>query len=113
MEHRAPRKHICCPYTPSIPGGGVKTNFFLKAVMVHINLKEMECSAPCKHIFCPNTSSTVGSGQKAKPFFLNMAMLHIKLKGRSIDQHQSKNVDRTHTPDFGVGLKIQILKLCS
>ena len=35
-------------------GGGVKP-FFLKVVMLHINLKGMERRAPCKHVVCPYT----------------------------------------------------------
>ena len=39
MEHRAPCKHIFCPYTHAQLPDGVK---FLKVVMLHIKLKGME-----------------------------------------------------------------------
>ena len=54
--------------TPSNPGVGSKgQNFFLKAVMLHIKLKEMENRAPRKYIFCPYTHpQSQGWGQKVK-----------------------------------------------
>ena len=60
MEHRAPCKHIFCPYTHPQPLGldqKVKTYFFffLKVVILHIELNGMEHKAPCKHILCPYT----------------------------------------------------------
>ena len=41
MEHRAPCKHIFCPYTHTLClGWGHKfKNFFLKVVVLHIKLK--------------------------------------------------------------------------
>ena len=65
------------------PGGGVKTFFFLKVVMLHTKLKGMEHRTPCKHIFCPNThhGAPWGGVKRSKLFFMKVVMLHIKLKG--------------------------------
>ena len=42
----------------------------------------MEQRAPCKRIFCPYTHpQPLERGQRSKHFFLNVVMLHIKLKG--------------------------------
>ena len=78
MEHRAPCKHIFCPYTHPWPLGWGQ-NICLKDVMLHIKLKGMEPRAPCKHIFCPYTHPwPLGWGQN---ICLKDVMLHIKLKG--------------------------------
>ena len=51
---------------------------------MNIKLQEIELRAPCKHIFCPYTHpQPVGSGQKVKTYFLNVVMVHIKLKGNT------------------------------
>ena len=57
-------------------------------------------------IFCPHTHlQLLGLAQKVKTFFLlKVVMLHIKLKGNKrgvdVDQHASKILDLTHTPDL-------------
>ena len=59
--------------TPSVPGVGSKGQkhfFFLKEVMLHINLKGTEHRTPCKHIFCPYTHpQPLGLIQMVKTFF--------------------------------------------
>ena len=56
MEHRAPSKHIFCPYTHPRPlGSMVKTFFFSESSHVAFQIKGLEHRAPCKHIFCPYT----------------------------------------------------------
>ena len=80
MEHRAPCKHIFCPYTHTRLLGcsqKVKT-FFSESSLV----AGMEHRAPCKHIFCPYTHpQPSGACQKVKHFFLKVVVLHVKLKG--------------------------------
>ena len=83
MEHRAPCKHIVCPYTHPRPLGGIKRSkhFFSKVFMMHIKLKGMVYRASCKHIFCPYThTQPLWLDQKVKTNFLNVVMLHIKTK---------------------------------
>ena len=73
LEHRAPYKHIFCPYTHTGTlglGQKVKTYFLLKVVMLHIKLKGIEHRAPCKQIFCPYTHPHPPDGVKrSKHFF--------------------------------------------
>ena len=74
LYHRAPLKHIYCPYTEHRPlacGQKVKTFFFLKVVvMLHIKLMGMEHSAPHTHIFCPYSHpKPKWFDQKVKTFF--------------------------------------------
>ena len=66
--------HILSLHTSSEPGVGSKCqNIFLKVVMLHIKLKEMEHRAPCKHILCPYTytpsAPVVGTKAKSISFF--------------------------------------------
>ena len=87
MEHRAPRKHIFCPYTHPRPLGlghdqNVKTLFFLKVVMLHIKSKGMEHRAPHKHIFCPHTHPRpLGLDRKVKTFFYESSPVAYQIKG--------------------------------
>ena len=46
------------------------------------------------------TPSTPGWGQKVKLFFLKKFMLHIKLKGKSVEHWASKMFDLLHTLDL-------------
>ena len=82
MEHRAPCKHIFCPYTHprTTPAVGLKGQniFLLKIVMLHIKLKGIEHRAPCKHIFCFYTHPQPQMGLKGQNIFLKVGMLHIK-----------------------------------
>ena len=81
MEHRAPCKHIFCPYTHTQPQGGTKT-FFLTVVMLHIKLKGMEYRAPCMHIYCPYTHRrSLGLGQKFKTFVSECGHVAYQIKG--------------------------------
>ena len=67
--------------------------------MLHIKLKLMECRAPYKHILCPYTHlDQCGWVKRSKDFFLNMVMLHIKLKGKKYRPTCKKNFDLIHTP---------------
>ena len=70
-EHRAPCKHILCPYThPKSQDGVTRSNiFFPKVVMLLIKLKGMKNRAPYNQIFSPGTPSTPGVGLKVKTFF--------------------------------------------
>ena len=52
MEHRAPYKHIVCPYAHHRPLGGVKV-YFTTCSFAAYQTKGMHLKAPCKHIFCP------------------------------------------------------------
>ena len=56
------------------PGGGVKSSkhFFLKVVMYHNRLKEMEHRAPCKHTSCPYIHHRpLGCGKNMKTVFFS------------------------------------------
>ena len=58
MEHRAPRKHIFCPYSHTLsPWSQVKRSkrFCLDVVMLRFKLKGKNYRAPHKHILCPYT----------------------------------------------------------
>ena len=84
--------------------------------MLHIKLKGMEWNVEhhaSTYSVLTDTLDPWGRAKRPKHYFLNVVMLNIKLnyRGRSSDQHISKNFDLTHTPDVWVGLKGQILKL--
>ena len=89
IEHRAPCKHIFCPYLhPRLLGQNVQIFFFffclLKVVLFLIKLKGMECRAPHKHIFCTYTHPRpLGLGQKVKTFFflLKIVTVESQIKG--------------------------------
>ena len=56
-------------------------HFFLKVVMLHIELKRMKHKAPYKRIVYPYTHPpSLGWGQTVKIFFLIVVMMHIKLE---------------------------------
>ena len=76
--------HICSyTYSQILRFGQKVKRFFLKVVMLHIKLKEMERKAPCKHLYSVITHTLGPRGRvKVKTFFLNVVMLHIKLKGK-------------------------------
>ena len=69
----APHKHInMYLHTPVAPiGFGQKGKaFFLKVVMFHIKLNEMDYRVPQKHIFCLYTHTrSLGLCQKVKTWF--------------------------------------------
>ena len=99
MEHRVPYKHMLCPYSHPRPlgwGPRVKT-FFLKIVMLHIELKGIEQRAPCKHIFCPYTHPLpLGWGQKVKQF--KKSHVAYQIKGNGAESTMQANVlNLTHT----------------
>ena len=73
MEHRAPCKHIFCPYThprmtPAVGSKG-QIIFLLKLVMLQIKLKGIERRAPYKHIFCSYTHPQPQMGLKGQNIF--------------------------------------------
>ena len=76
--------HICSYTCPQLLRFGQKVKrFFLKVVMLHIKLKEMERKVPCKHLHSVLTHTLGPRGRvKGENFFLNVVMLHIKLKGK-------------------------------
>ena len=83
-------KHIFCPYThPKPQGWGQRSKqFFLKVVMLHIKLKEMEQIYTVHvHIMSLHTPSIPRVESKVKTFFLKLIMLNIKLKGRRMQPH--------------------------
>ena len=60
--------------------------------MLHIKLKGIERRASYMHIFCLYIHhGLVGLGQNFKTFFLNVVMLHIKLKGKKYRPTKKKN----------------------
>ena len=81
MEHRAPFKHIFCPYTHPQSQMGSKSQKNENS-MLHIKLKGMEHRAPSStysvltHTFNPQMGS-----KSQNIFFIKVVMLHIKLKG--------------------------------
>ena len=82
------------------PGGGFKRSkhCLLEVVMLDIKVKGMEHSAPLKDTFCPNIHH-MGLGQTGQNvffFFLNVVMLHIKLKEKRKDY-----IELTHTLTSG------------
>ena len=67
--------------------------------MLDIKLKGMEHRAPCKHKFCPYTISTCGVGSKGQNIlFLNVFMLHFKLKGKKYRPTLEEKTLTLHTP---------------
>ena len=65
--------------------------------MLNIKLKGMERRTPCKHLFyLYKHPRSVGSDQNVKVLFLNVAVLHIKLKGKKTNI-EAKTVT-LHTP---------------
>ena len=54
-------------------------------------------------IFLVPTPGAFGRGQKFN--FLNMVMLHIKLKGKAVDQDTLKKLTYDQTGDLGMTLK--------
>ena len=67
---------------PGMWGQNVKIQLFQNMVLLIIKLKEMEHRAPCKaHILSLHTPPTWNKGK----INLYVVMVHIKLRGRSID----------------------------
>ena len=84
MKHRAPRKHIVCPYTnPRFLGLGqtVKT-FFSESSHVAYQIKgDGALSTMQAHIMSLHTPSVPGVGSRGQNiFFPKVVILHIKLK---------------------------------
>ena len=71
--------------------------------MLHKKLMRMKYRTQFKQILCIlHTLDSWDEVKWSKQFFLKVAMLHIKLKGKkcSATQHASKVFDRMHTPDL-------------
>ena len=84
MDHRAPCKHIFCPYKHSQPQGGRMFKivlFFLKIVILHIKLKQIWCIEHHARTYSvlTNILNLWGRIKRSKQILI-AAMLHIKLK---------------------------------
>ena len=76
--------HILSLHTHSTPGVGSKdkTFFYLKVVLLHIELEGMENRAPCKHIFCAYTHPLpVGWIKRLKSEYGHVA---YQIKGKEV-----------------------------
>ena len=97
--------------TPSTWGLGqkVKLYLFLKVVMLHIKLKEIEHRAPWKQICCHYTHQwPLGWDQKFIFFLLKVVMLHIKLKWKKCRPTCKVTLwIYTHPWPLGSGLKVR------
>ena len=84
MEHRAQRKFIFCPYTNPLPLGSRQTVKFFFCLKVSCCISKewsMEHHAST-HYILTHTLSPWRGVKKSKDFiFLEVVMLHIKLKG--------------------------------
>ena len=83
IEHRAQCKHIFFPEAHTMGSNG--QNIFSESSHAAYQIKGNGAwSTMQEHILPLHTSSTCGSGSKIKEI-PNVAMLHIKLKGKLID----------------------------
>ena len=86
MEYRAPRKHIYCP---SAPGARSKGENFLFSESSHVAYQRewsVEHHASIYLFFYSVHKYTLDPWVRSKGqnfFFLNVVMLHIKLKGKT------------------------------
>ena len=105
MEHRAPCKHIFCPYIYPWPLGGAKGHniLLLKVVMLHIKLKGMEHQAPCKPY--PVLTHTLHPQIWSKGLNIFSESSQCAYQMKDIEHHSSTCSVFTHTLGWSQNVK--------